>query len=212
MRIIFVRHGETDNNLHFINENSLETYHKLRIHDPLLTEKGINHSRKLGEYLKTFNIPIYKIFSSPFTRALDTLNQIKDYVGDSIHYELMIDLYEKGGYFDVNDIVYSPTINDIHNKYTFLDFNSFKEKNKELDINKPWYNKLQKENDEEYNERTKELIKKLKCLAVEEEYQDKTIIIIGHFFLICKIIGKLFGLEHSDTDESKYILIKEHIH
>ena len=47
MNILFVRHGESQNNL---IEKNLE-YEKIRDIDPDLTENGINQCIKVGKYL-----------------------------------------------------------------------------------------------------------------------------------------------------------------
>ena len=70
--ITLIRHAESLNNLLFANPS--ETYYITRKADPGLTERGVNQSIELKNYLKQ-NIHEYNfdlIISSPMFRAIET--------------------------------------------------------------------------------------------------------------------------------------------
>lgn len=67
MKLIFVRHGETDANLEGILQGKLES---------TLTEKGEKQSREAGKKLKEKYPKIDLVFCSPLKRTVETLNTV----------------------------------------------------------------------------------------------------------------------------------------
>jgi len=67
MKLIFVRHGETDANVGGILQGKLES---------TLTEKGEKQSREVGKKLKEKYPKIDLVFCSPLKRTVETLNTI----------------------------------------------------------------------------------------------------------------------------------------
>lgn len=58
MRIIFIRHAESTNNI--LSGISYDNYHDNRTADPLITEGGKSDAIALGNYLKENNLKIDK--------------------------------------------------------------------------------------------------------------------------------------------------------
>ncbi|MCL2706294.1 MAG: histidine phosphatase family protein [Spirochaetaceae bacterium] len=75
-KLYLVRHGETIWNV----EDKMQG-----VKDSPLTEKGIEHARKLGQTLKNLSIGIDKIYSSDLGRALDTAKLIGEVLKLDIH-------------------------------------------------------------------------------------------------------------------------------
>ena len=71
MEIIFVRHGESTQNLAY------KTNTEYDVNNVTLTKLGEEQAQKTGEYLKIYG-KYDAIYSSPLTRALQTANIIKD--------------------------------------------------------------------------------------------------------------------------------------
>jgi len=67
MKLIFVRHGETDANIDGILQGKLESS---------LTEKGEKQTKDVGKALKEKYPKIDLVFCSPLKRTVDTLNNI----------------------------------------------------------------------------------------------------------------------------------------
>jgi len=67
MLLILVRHGET-------LWNTQGKYQGRK--DSPLTETGLNHAKKIGDYLKENNFEIKKIYTSPIKRAFETASII----------------------------------------------------------------------------------------------------------------------------------------
>lgn len=76
MKLIIVRHGETEENVEKIVQG-----HKLGI----LTNKGLEQAKKLGQRLKDEKIDV--IFSSDLLRAKNTTREIEKYHNIPVHYD-----------------------------------------------------------------------------------------------------------------------------
>ncbi|MCL2480449.1 MAG: histidine phosphatase family protein [Spirochaetaceae bacterium] len=77
-KLYLVRHGETVWNV----EDKMQG-----VKDSPLTEKGIDHARKLGKTLKNLSMEINKIYSSDLGRAFDTAKLI----GESLELDIYKD-------------------------------------------------------------------------------------------------------------------------
>lgn len=73
MEIIFVRHGQSTENI------ALETESDYNANNIILTEQGKIQANKTGEYLRLYGI-YDKIYSSKLTRCVETANIIKEHV------------------------------------------------------------------------------------------------------------------------------------
>ena len=75
--IYFIRHSEA---LHNVLERKYgeEEFEKWNVHDPKLTEFGIEQTKKLGEKLKKDKINFESIYLSPLTRTIETFNLIQN--------------------------------------------------------------------------------------------------------------------------------------
>ena len=62
MRIIFIRHGESQNNIEMMKGR--ENYEERRTHEPKVSEVGLDASIRLGKELKELGIEFDKIFCS----------------------------------------------------------------------------------------------------------------------------------------------------
>jgi len=75
-KLYLVRHGETVWNM----EDKMQG-----VKDSPLTEKGIDHARKLGQTIKNLSMGINKIYSSDLGRAFDTAKLIGEVLGLDVH-------------------------------------------------------------------------------------------------------------------------------
>lgn len=82
MKIVLVRHGESEANLYLNRGEALP----VADHAVNLTERGIEQAREAGAYLRDHFIPQnrserIRVWSSPYTRTRQTANHIMDVVG-----------------------------------------------------------------------------------------------------------------------------------
>ena len=68
MRVILLRHGESQNNA--IREDNLDNYQSIRESDPDVTKNGIEDTILTGQKFKSLGIKIDKILTSAFKRSL----------------------------------------------------------------------------------------------------------------------------------------------
>lgn len=101
MRLYFIRHGQSANNVLSFND-----YETARSHDPELTDIGHQQAQKIADFLvDAIDMPhpelepigFTKMFVSPMIRALDTAKPIADALG--IVPEIWTDIHEIGGLF-----------------------------------------------------------------------------------------------------------------
>jgi len=107
MKIILVRHGETNWN----------TINKVQggLNDIPLNEKGILQSKRTGLKLKDETIDL--IFSSPMKRAIETANEINVYQNLTVEpsqnlLERIYGKYEGTSYHELNDKMYNTYLED----------------------------------------------------------------------------------------------------
>jgi 2,3-bisphosphoglycerate-dependent phosphoglycerate mutase len=84
MRLVLVRHAQSAN-------NALPDHQ--RVHDPGLTDLGLEQAEQLGAWMKS--MPITALWCSPFKRSLDTTEAIRRRC--SLTPYVHIDLHELGG-------------------------------------------------------------------------------------------------------------------
>ena len=78
MKVIFMRHGESQNNaLKSNSPETIELFEKQRQHDPTLSEKGYKESHQAGRLLKQHNYKIDAFFTSGFKRAIETADMVR---------------------------------------------------------------------------------------------------------------------------------------
>lgn len=101
MRLYFIRHGQSANNV--LNQSQYLTH---RTHDPELTEIGHQQAQKIADYLvDAIDMPhpelepigFTKMYVSPMIRALDTAKPIAEAL--NIVPEVWTDIHEVGGLF-----------------------------------------------------------------------------------------------------------------
>ncbi|KAL4464096.1 hypothetical protein ABPG74_006033 [Tetrahymena malaccensis] len=92
-RIFFVRHAESSNNV--IKDQTSENYENARVPDPHLSEVGKKQADACARYLKKKGIKPNIVFSSCFSRALDTAKYIQDEF--SCKAQILRELHEVGG-------------------------------------------------------------------------------------------------------------------
>lgn len=66
--ILYFRHGLTDHNTYDSDRNNLDNCASQR----LLSDEGRQQMQSIGTAIKQLNIPISKVISSPYCRAIDT--------------------------------------------------------------------------------------------------------------------------------------------
>lgn len=86
MKLYLIRHGETDQNKNEVIQGR---------GDFLLSKAGINQSIEAGKTLKSLNYHFTKAYSSPLSRAKDTLKNILDTMGLNLDIKIENDLIER---------------------------------------------------------------------------------------------------------------------
>lgn len=98
LRVLFIRHGESQNNVLF--KVGFQHYKLNRTSDPALTAQGERQAESLAAYMKSAPpviTPLHGIIASPMLRALMTSKPLSDAVG--IKPYVWTDLYEVGGVY-----------------------------------------------------------------------------------------------------------------
>ncbi len=86
MKLYLIRHGETDQNKNEVIQGR---------RDFPLSNAGINQSIEAGKTLKMMNIHFTKAYSSPLSRARETLKNILDTMGLNLEIKIENDLIER---------------------------------------------------------------------------------------------------------------------
>ena len=75
MRLIVMRHGESQNNV--LSKISKEAYEQKRSAEPEISEQGVKDCEQVGEWLKTNNIKIDQIYTSAHKRAILSARHVR---------------------------------------------------------------------------------------------------------------------------------------
>lgn len=193
MKIYFVRHGESVNNV--IEENNPEEYYYLRVADPELTALGISQALTLKEKFKSIKIDKgewYAVLSSPMFRCLQTSDLI--FKDSGVPVEVRPNLYEVQGMWNLEEIF--PGLNQHEILRMFPDFNA----NKVSD--QGYYFLNARETNEQAWIRAESIIEELKTLECE------SVCVIIHGLLLNILIGIFFG---ENIKNSKYYVDQHRI-
>ncbi len=114
MRIYFVRHGQSQGNVHF-------TPGVIRPKTDPLTELGQKQAQQAAILLKSQHIKPTIIVSSPYTRAIDTANIIKDELGIALIEDERLGEYNPGDWDGVHIDELTERFNKLpaEERYTF---------------------------------------------------------------------------------------------
>ena len=100
MRFIFMRHGESMNNVTMeLFEGDPELYAQHRQAEPEISPTGIERSFKMGETLKSMDIKLDRILCSAQKRAIMSAKYFRDgyaQEGEKPEVELYLKGHEKG--------------------------------------------------------------------------------------------------------------------
>ena len=172
MRIISIRHCKSRNNE--LMEEDYRKYLKERSSDPDIGKGEEERCKRLGKFLKENNIRIDKFYSSLHLRTLKTMTNIVKEYNEKIPKEAFLEIHEVGGiYLEKKGF---PGLNLEEIKKNFPDIII----PNDIDISKGWYLCEHKETFEEAKNRTKNVINKLKEMAVNCEDDNYTICLITH--------------------------------
>ncbi len=81
MRIIFMRHGETLNNVYA--KISMKVFEEKRAAEPELSDIGVNSCIQMGQKLKELGFQFDKIMCSGHKRAILSAKYLREGYGDS---------------------------------------------------------------------------------------------------------------------------------
>ena len=76
MRLIIMRHGESQNNV--LAKIDDEIYESTRTAEPELSEQGVKDCRALGARLKEMGLKIDHMITSPHKRAVLSLKNVRE--------------------------------------------------------------------------------------------------------------------------------------
>lgn len=177
MKFITIRHDKSENN-EFLEKNPKEYLH-LRKLDPDLFPEGKLRCEKLAQYFLQEGIKIDKFYCSLHLRAIKTMTYIADtYDKDKkIPRECFLNIYELGGNYQGKKGYPGLTQNEINQQFPELIIPE------NVDIKNGWYKNENKETDEEFILRVKNVIEELKLMAKNCEGNDKE----GEGYTVCLI-------------------------
>lgn len=187
LRVILIRHGESENNVH--NEIGGDHYQKHRQADPPLTTNGRQQAQETAEYLKECDNALLRgideIYVSPFLRTLQTCQPIAEVL--EISPKVWNEIHEVGG------ANYNGTALPGMSKSQILkDFPDFIVD----DVTEAgWYTGAGKESRVEGKARIKRVYDQLKQLAKD---RDRTIVLVVHGMFIDFLLQVAFSLESTD--------------
>ena len=96
MRLIIMRHGESQNNI--LGKISVEAWRDHRTSEPELSAQGIADSRAVGERLAQLGIKIDLMLTSAHKRAILSLKNVRDtYTLPHPPCEVMTEIHEENG-------------------------------------------------------------------------------------------------------------------
>lgn len=96
MRVIFMRHGESTNNI--LSKENKQLYQQNRTVDPELSPQGIKQTTAFALKLKKLGITIDAIYSGPQKRALHSAQLLREHYGkEELPVYLQVSAHEKGG-------------------------------------------------------------------------------------------------------------------
>jgi len=110
MRLYFIRHGQSTNNVLGTSGLSFAEIELQRSHDPELTDIGVQQAERVAEFLKDgIDMPIpemekfslTKLYVSPMIRALNTAKPIAE--AFNLQAEVWTDIFEIGGLFKADE-------------------------------------------------------------------------------------------------------------
>ena len=189
MRLIFIRHGESQNNLlHRISE---DLYHKHRSFEPELSEVGIDDCQNAGKAMLKAGITFDVLLTSAHKRALLSAKHILESYPE-VPVQLMLKVHEHGGVYMQGKT------------YPGLNMTQAKEILPQLQIpdseaaifgdeHSGWFKQDAPETIQESLLRVKESVRGFKQLA-KNELRDKTVLIVTHgqylHYLTCILLGQ----------------------
>lgn len=110
MRVYFIRHGQSTNNVLYTDNLSFAEIELKRSHDPQLTDIGEQQAERVAQFLKdAVDMPLpefeplslTKLYVSPMIRALNTAKPIAEAL--DLQAEVWTDIFEIGGLFKAGE-------------------------------------------------------------------------------------------------------------
>ena len=96
MRLILMRHGESQNNA--MKAISKELWDKHRLCDPELSAQGMEDCKKLGLRMKETRIKVDHMYTSCVKRAILSLKYVREAIdGADLPCHVMTQIHEEGG-------------------------------------------------------------------------------------------------------------------
>ena len=102
MRLILIRHGESENNVLSHKFLDVDEYADKRQEDPNVTDQGMKDTFALARKLSDSGVKIERLYTSAFKRSLISAKILREgYLNEKISTQLPIELcfklHEKGG-------------------------------------------------------------------------------------------------------------------
>lgn len=192
--VLVMRHGER------IDNSLTESKHQqLKEYDPELTNKGLEQAKNIGEQLQciiTCALKSIKVYSSPFTRTLQTGHKVAKAFKDS---EVVFHIHEGlSELLGQNNFKYNPLSTLLYyniNNNQYKNFLSFLNPNQ---CNYSKYNLVYPETFEKGIERYRNTAKEIASL-IEKGNEDLSII-VTHGYGVSSISTCLFNLDETFID------------
>jgi len=196
LRVIFIRHGESENNI--LCRVSFDHYKKYRKPDPKLSKLGEAQALAAADYFEKnppVVSPISQILVSPMTRALMTAKPIAEKL--KLAPVVWADLYEVGGCFGGQEGNFWGD-GGLKRSDMKTQFPKFKLPSNITE--KGWYPRgLKKESTEHGQRRAAALAERLRDMAMGVE-GDKNVLVVAHFDTIDLLMRNLLEINADVKD------------
>jgi broad specificity phosphatase PhoE len=184
LRIILIRHGESENNIH--HEISMEQYQQNRQADPDLTPVGYQQAQETAEYLRMGTNAllrnVHEIYVSPVRRTLLTCRPIAHAL--QIKPQVWADLFEVGGVYtkdpksaDVDGVIGTVGLGGLTRSQMSTEFPNYILDDRVSD--KGWYTLSTKETKEQGRARIERVLQTLRN-QVKTAAEDRTVLLVVH--------------------------------
>lgn len=198
LRIILIRHGESENNIH--HEVSMEQYRQNRQPDPDLTTVGYQQAQETADFLRTGNNAllrnVHEIYVSPAHRTLLTCRPIADAL--QIEPKVWADLFEVGGVFsyqpnsaDADGVLSTVGQGGLTRNQMKTEFPNYILEERVTD--KGWYTLSKKETKEEGRARIERVFQTLRNQVMTAS-EDRTVLLVVHGDFIDYFVQSAFGI------------------
>jgi len=215
MRVIFMRHGESQNNVYAKMDRAL--YEEKRTFEPELSTQGVQDCRDLGSAIKDMGLNIDCILTSAHKRAILSARNVREtFIGGPqggpvqatsteevgvkvppVH--LFIKIHEKGGIYQkekcfggLNPLQATALLPDLH----------IAESQDKLIDESGWWRSETIETKEQTMERAKEVVREFKEMAKEGPYAGKTILAVSHGAFLHTLFCLLSGGNNKPADKT----------